>query len=752
MPLLESVQAAIDGGELRRVLETSAEWQSSARQARAAVVQQGADLADDTFRKVCVARAAARLLLGEYASAVEELGDERDAGGDERLDVNARRELFCRAYAAYRQQRLDEALLLLERSVEERSSVRGRLLRAQIAYGRGGDGDYEHAAALFRNALGGGGGGSGATTVAASEAMTNHLAALAMCREAFASAEAARAHIDDALASAEAEAEAETQPEHELLYNAALLLLAQSGERERALSLLREARAAAVARLGERALDEVAPIDVLTAYVLQVSSSAAGDRAVDDADDARQRARQIYRAVLASDAAPRGEHAVDEMTRLVASINSAVLDNDAARVHRLQPHDKMTPAQRAAVQRNRVVASLLCGDAEAARVELDAFSSATDAHSPGAVGVDEALLRASVLHGQGAHAEAERTLLDWCDSARGDARCRATAAAAMAQLALLRGDLRKAADALERMSSDDDDDGGAEPLSKTRPACVATRVAIYEKLGETERAATLLAEYATKSGDARGTRRYAELLLAQRQYERAVKALRDVSADDDPVLAAYRVMAESHVDVDAAEVDAADAIGMEVEEVAAGVDVERALVEAERDGERGNGNDENVDDAAAMVTSKSSMSSSSQQRRRQRQRQSKRRPGRNPWPKDYDSNAAPDPERWLPKRLRTKGKHKKRRGRGGQQQQQRQQQLQQQQHRDAVGSGTQGATGNGKDAEAIQQQAGALTNSAACATSTSSTTSSASSSASRSDFVPKGTRSKRRKGAGSRRR
>lgn len=290
---------------------------------------------------------------------------------------------------------------------------------------------------------------------------------------------------------------------------------------------------------------------------------------------------------------------------------------------------KLTTSQRSAMGHNRAILLVQMGRMDACRTELAKLKSEfpRDSVIP--------LIEASLIARQSGLETADKVLR----LAGDDDIIRA----ARIQLAVTHGDKKSAASLLQS-------------LFEGRSAAIVTAASLLEQIGQIDEALSLLRGLVSKCSaqhKVSAKKMLAEMLLRTKNYEEAASVLRDVlkTDNDDSTVIAQLVIATSYFD--AAEAEAAAARMMPIVD---SKDVDAQTLESLPPPKRKQvaalkGSEKEVDlnskesDAAAIAA---------KARERKKSKRKKR------LPKDYDPNGPPpDPERWLPKTLRSGYKKKK---------------------------------------------------------------------------------------------
>lgn len=290
---------------------------------------------------------------------------------------------------------------------------------------------------------------------------------------------------------------------------------------------------------------------------------------------------------------------------------------------------KLTANQRRAMARNRAILLVQMGRLDPCRSELAKLKS----EFPGDTVVP--LIEATLIARQSGLETADKVLKLAGDSLQ--------VLAARVQLAVSCGERQRAADLLRELFSG-------------RPAAMVTAAGLLEGVGKVDEALGLLEDLVAKCtpGQVAGVKKVlAEMLLRVKKYEQAASVLREVVQADrhDSTAIAQLVVATSYFDareaeevalkmppmLDAKEIDAKLLEGLPPPK--------RKQVAALKNSENGGEVKLEERDAAARAQAA-------------RERKKKKRKKR--LPKDFDPDGPPpDPERWLPKTLRSGYRKKK---------------------------------------------------------------------------------------------
>jgi hypothetical protein len=299
---------------------------------------------------------------------------------------------------------------------------------------------------------------------------------------------------------------------------------------------------------------------------------------------------------------------------------------------------KLTFQQRRAMARNRAVLLVQMGRLDACRVELDKLKAAfpDDALVP--------LIEAALVARKKSPADADKLLAECSDRNTNVVR------AARVRLAIEGGDAEAAVKLLEQ-------------LFPGRAAALATAASVLENDGKLDEAMLLLrrvpSEHPKLAMEAK--RALAGTLLRACKYEEAARVLTDVltSAPYDELILGQLVVATSYFDAGEAErlaerLPALNSGGeqLDVEALEARPpprkrDIARTAKSAETSAVGGAGSAERVAlDSAKAAEAKTERKKKAKKKQR--------------LPKNYDPDGPPpDPERWLPKTLRSSYKKKK---------------------------------------------------------------------------------------------
>lgn len=310
---------------------------------------------------------------------------------------------------------------------------------------------------------------------------------------------------------------------------------------------------------------------------------------------------------------------------------------------------KLTVSQRRAMAHNRAILLVQMGRMDACRTELARLKS----EFPGDTVVP--LIEASLIARQSGLQTADKVL-----KMSGDSN---GVRAARVQLAVALGEREQAAQFLQSLFPDE-------------PAAIVTAAVLLESIGQVDASISLLRQLVETQNDVKrrtaAQQALAESLLRLERYEEAAVVLREVvksrensfSGDenntDRTVAIAKLVVATSYLDAEEAESQATkiipkvdtkhvDVIALEGlpppkrKQVAAMKGADGNIPSSLRDSSTADSQQQN--DAEARATAA---------RERKKKKKKKR------LPKDYDPNGPPpDPERWLPKTLRSGYKKKK---------------------------------------------------------------------------------------------
>lgn len=434
---------------------------------------------------------------------------------------------------------------------------------------------------------------------------------------------------------------------YEMEYNAACAQIAQSMHTQADISLQR-AEALLRAELdedenedegGDDVDEAMAPIAVQKGYLQHLAGNVAEAKAIYDEIVSEGKADAASLAVAANNltvalgqlAFGRSVPTQGERSMLPKEQHDALVEGlkkmratSGKAVER-----KLTTSQRSAMGHNRAILLVQMGRMDACRTELAKLKSefAHDAVVP--------LIEASLIARQSGLETADKVLrlAGDDDIIRG----------ARVQLAVSHGDKRGAASLLQ-------------DLFKGRPAAIVTAASLLEQIGETEEALSLLRSLVSSSTahQAPGAKKVlAEMLLRMKNYEEAACVLREVvkTEKNDSGTTAQLVIATSYFDAKEAEAVAGRMMGMvDSKDVDAKVleslpPPKRKQVAALKGSEKEVELDSAERDAAAIAA---------KARERKKSKRKKR------LPKDYDPDGPPpDPERWLPKTLRSGYKKKK---------------------------------------------------------------------------------------------
>lgn len=296
---------------------------------------------------------------------------------------------------------------------------------------------------------------------------------------------------------------------------------------------------------------------------------------------------------------------------------------------------KLTHRQRRTMARNRAILLLQMNRYDACRVELDSLRG-HDADDPALP-----LIEAAVL--------AKTQTFEDADALLQGSHCRDTPAAKGARVSL----------ALQSERSDE----AIELLLELFPdtaAGIATTVSVMESCGKTDRAVSLLEKYAGSNPmhSLAAKRRLAALFIEAEQYQKAVQAANDAleAQPGDEAALGMLVFAQSFCDASQAErlADQLPALDSERE-------VNAEALEAQPPPRKRT----NTRDGAGAQTEATSATASTAggATTPRRSKPPAKRKRKKILPKNYDPNGPPpDPERWLPKTLRSSYK-KTRKGR-----------------------------------------------------------------------------------------
>lgn len=468
-------------------------------------------------------------------------------------------------------------------------------------------------------------------TSAVHEAATNTMAALVLANKP-----------DEALAL-----RGNLESSYELEYNAACAYIAQSMYTQADVSL-QQAEALLRTELdddedededGDEIVEAMAPIAVQRAYLQHLAGNVAEAKLTYEDIVTGGKADAASLAVAANNltvalgqlafgrAAPtQGERSMlpkEQHEALVEGLKKMRATSGKA-VER-----KLTTSQKSAMGHNRAILLVQMGRTDACRTELAKLKSdfPRDPVVP--------LIEASLI--------ARQSDLETADKVLRLAGDDDIVRAARVQLAVSHGDKRSAASLLQE-------------LFNGRPAAIVTAASLLEQIGETDEALSLsrsLASNCTARQQVGAKKVLAEMLLRMKKYEEAASVLRDVVKTDnnDSSAIAQLVIATSYFDAAEAEVAAARLMPMVYSK-----DVDAQMLESLPPPKRKQvaalkGNEKEVDsnskesDAAAIAA---------KVRERKKSKRKKR------LPKNYDPDGPPpDPERWLPKTLRSGYKKKK---------------------------------------------------------------------------------------------
>lgn len=283
---------------------------------------------------------------------------------------------------------------------------------------------------------------------------------------------------------------------------------------------------------------------------------------------------------------------------------------------------KLTMSQQRAMARNRAILLVQMGRLDACRTELAKVKSCfpDDSVVP--------LIESSLVARENNVETADKILMQAGNSD--------IVKAARVQLAVGSGDMRRGAVLLQE-------------LFEGRPAAGFTAAALLEQDGDVEGAIAVLRKLGDIGGGA-ARKALAGVLLRDGKYEEARRELREVCKADgsDAVAQAQLVVATSYVDVEEAERIAEQLLLSSSRDVDGGELEGMPPPKRKHIGRKvGDKQLEEADVAARAAAA----------RERKRKKRKKR------LPKNYDAEGpGPDPERWLPKTLRSTYKKKKERG------------------------------------------------------------------------------------------
>lgn len=428
---------------------------------------------------------------------------------------------------------------------------------------------------------------------------------------------------------------------YELEYNAACAFIGQAMYAQANVSL-QKAESLLRAELEEEDEDDVdeaiAPIVVQKSYLQHLSGNVAEAKTVYQGFLDNGKADAASLAVAANNLTVahgqltfrRGLPLQKERTMLPKEQHNALVEGlkkmratSGKAVER-----KLTTSQRRAMAHNRAILLVLMGRSDACRTELTKLKSefSRDSVIP--------LIEASLIAQQSGLETADKVL----KLAGDDNYVRA----ARVQLAVLHGDNKRAAALLQE-------------LFANRPAAIITAASLLEQVGEVDEALSLLRSLESSCTAKQKTpakKILAEMLLRVKRYDEAASVLREIVKVDnaDNTVIAQFVVATSYFNAAEAEKAAGRIMRIETKDVNAEMlenlpPPKRKQVAALKSSESGKDIRMEEADAAARAA---------------KARERKKRKRKKRLPKNYDPDGPPpDPERWLPKTLRSGYKKKK---------------------------------------------------------------------------------------------
>lgn len=290
---------------------------------------------------------------------------------------------------------------------------------------------------------------------------------------------------------------------------------------------------------------------------------------------------------------------------------------------------KLTDQQRRAMARNRSILLVQMGRLDGCKVELDRLKAAypNDLVNP--------LIEAALIAKRGNLLAADQVL----KSAGDDDTIRA----ARVQLAEDSGDLLRAAELLIE-------------LFPGRPAAVATAATLFEEIGEKDRAISLLRDAANGKDAVEAKKALGDLLLREEKYEEAAEVLEQILKiiPTDSIAQAQLIVATSYFNAERAE-----ELSQRLPPLPAGALDDMTGEELEKlppPKRRTTAARTRLSGAAAKANGTKAIAENGGEEKKKKRKRKKR------LPKNYDPDGPPpDPERWLPKTMRSGYKKKKRR-------------------------------------------------------------------------------------------
>lgn len=424
---------------------------------------------------------------------------------------------------------------------------------------------------------------------------------------------------------------------YELQYNSACASIAAE-EFEAAEEMLEKAEALIRAEIDEEEEDveeTLAPIRVQKAYLAHVKGEVKG-------------AEMVYRGVMADRKADAASLAVAANNLTVALGQLAFGKGDAVEGGGLPKGEhealveglkkmrttagknverKLAVNQRRAMARNRAILLVQMGRYDACRAELNKLKAEfpKDPLVP--------LIEASLVAKQG-HVETADKIL----RAAGDGE---VVRAGRVQLMVASGEKQKAAKLLEE-------------LFPKRAGATVTGARLLEESGDVDGALDVLqglVEMEGVNGDGEAKKAFAECLLRNGKYKQAAETFREVCKKrrDDVVAQAQLVVATSYFDAEEAELAALLLpVGTTDADEVNGAQLEKLPPPKRKD---------------ILTRQRGEMDAEMKMEKGQNEgltKEKKKKKKKKRLPKNYDPNGPPpDPERWLPKTLRTGYKKKK---------------------------------------------------------------------------------------------